>query len=260
MVTRRRSPAEIVADAQVVTFSREEFLREVWEYEPGEHVTILAPSGGGKTQLAYQVLGQTSAPDLQATVIVMKPRDSTVTAWTAKLGFKTIRDWPPAKISGLVTKKPPGYVLWPKESQDPDETDSRHYRIFRRAILDNYYNAVSKKALTKSVGKIIFADEVVSLEDELGLKKELLLVWRKGRSMSCGIMGASQRPVDISRMAYQAHHLFLGNDPDVDVQKRYGEIGGGIDKELVKALCASLKLFQFVYIRRDKREICIVDA
>jgi hypothetical protein len=261
MVTRRRrTPAEIVTDAQVVTFDRDEFLREVWEYKPGEHVTVLAPSGGGKTHLAYQLLGETAEQDLQATVIVMKPRDKTVDAWTKELQFKTIRDWPPPKISGIVTKRPAGYVLWPRESQDPDETEARHYRIFRRAILDNYYNAISKRAINKSVGKIIFADEVVSLEEELGLRKELQLVWSKGRSMECGLWGASQRPAYISRFAYQAHHLFLGNDPDEDVQKRYGEIGGGIDKELVRALCATLKTFQFIYIRRDAREICIVDA
>jgi len=259
MVTRRRTPAQIVADAQVVTFDREFFLREVWDYRPGEHVTVLAPSGGGKTHLAYQLLQVTAEPELQACVIVMKPRDETVDKWNRRLKFKVVRDWPPAKITGLISKRPAGYVLWPKESQDPDETDYRHYRIFRRAILDNYYNAVSTKSINHSDGKIVFADEVVSLEDELGLRKELQRVWSKGRSMSCGLWGASQRPAYISRFAYQAHHLFLGNDPDEDVQKRYGEIGGGIDKELVKALCARLKDKQFVYIHRDTRSICIVN-
>jgi hypothetical protein len=260
MVTRRRqTQAELVASAQVVTFPREFFLDEVWDYRPGEHVTVLAPSGGGKTHLAYQLLGATAEPELQACVIVMKPRDETVDKWNRRLQFKVVRDWPPAKITGLFTKRPAGYVLWPKESPDPEDTEVRHYRIFRRAILDNYNNAVSKKAISKSDGKIIFADEVVSLEDELGLRKPLQTVWSKGRSMSCGLWGASQRPAYISRFAYQAHHLFLGNDPDEDVQKRYGEIGGGVDKELVKALCANLKDKQFVYIHRDTKSICIID-
>lgn len=260
MPPRRRSSAEIVTDAQVTTFDRDFFLQEVFDYKPGEHVTVLAPSGGGKTQLAYQLLEDTATPELQACVIVMKPRDDTVDKWNRRLKFKVVRDWPPAKITGLVSKRPPGYVLWPKESRDPDETDDRHYRIFRAAILDNYYNAVSKKSLNQSDGKIIFADEVVSLEEELGLRKELQRVWSKGRSMNCGLWAASQRPAYISRFAYQAHHLFLGNDPDEDVQKRYGEIGGGIDKELVKAICSQLDVYQFVYIHRDTRAICIVDA
>jgi len=252
---RRATPADIVADAGVVTFSRDVFLHEVWEYEAGEHVTVLAPSGGGKTHLAYQLLERTADDRLQACVIVMKPRDKTVDAFTKRVGFKVVRDWPPARITGVFAKRPPGYTLWPKESPDPEVTEARHYQIFRRAILDNYYNAVSRN----SDGKIIFADEVVSLEDELGLRKPLQTVWSKGRSMSCGLWGASQRPAYISRFAYQAHHLFLGNDPDEDVQKRYGEIGGGINKDLVKALCGNLSDKQFVYIRRDAREICIVD-
>jgi len=255
MPPRRRTDAEVLAETDVVTYGRQEFLEDVWAYEPGEHVTILAPSGGGKTHLAYQLLDETADKRLQATVIVMKPRDSTVTAFSKRTGFKVIRDWPPAKITGVFTEKPRGYTLWPKESAEPEITEARHHAIFRRCILDNYNHAVSRN----SDGKIVFADEVVSLVEELGLAKPLKTVWTKGRSMGSGLWAASQRPVDIPRNAYQAHHLFLGLETDEDVQKRYGEIGGGIDKYLVKALVSNLELQQFVYIRRDAREICIVD-
>lgn len=260
MPPRRRRQDEIITEAQVTTFDRDYFLQEIWDYKPGEHVTVLAPSGGGKTHLTFQLLDETARPDLQACVIVMKPRDETVDKWNRVLKFKIVRDWPPAKITGVVTERPRGFVLWPKESRDPDETDARHYRIFRKAILDCYYNAVSKKSLNKSVGRILAADEAVSLEEELGLRRELQRVWSKGRSMSCGLWASSQRPAYLSRYAYQAHHLFLGNDPDEDVQKRYGEIGGGIGKELVQALCSRLGDKQFLYIHRDTRTMCIVDA
>lgn len=233
----------------VVTFDRETFIKEVFDYAPGDHVTVLAPTGGGKTQLAYELLGETASPDLQAVVLVMKPRDSTVDKFTRQFKFRTIRDWPPPQRIKF-QKKVPGYVLWPTETADPDADDVRHATIFRRCV----------RALYRRGDKIVFADETYSLEKELGLDDDLRRMWTKGRSMKAGLWAASQRPVWISRWAFQAQHLFLGNDPDEDMQKRYGEIGGGIDPQLVRALTAQLQRFQFVYINREERSLCVVDA
>jgi hypothetical protein len=245
MATRSRLN---VAEYGVATIGREEFLDEYWDYTAGEHVTVLAPTGGGKTHLLYQLLGETADPELQATVLVMKPRDETVVKFSKKYGFRIVRDWPPAKVTAIA-KKPAGYVLWPKESNDPEYDDRRHSIIFQRAIRDNY----------RKGNRITVGDEVYSLESELKLSKELVRVWTKGRSMDNGLWAASQRPAYISRWAYQAHHLFLGNDPDLETQKRYGEIGAGINPDLVRALTAKLSRYQFVYIQRDDRRICIVD-
>lgn len=242
MVTKR-------IDANIVTFSRKDFLGEVWDYAPGDSVTCLAPTGGGKTQLAYELLGVTAHEDLQAVVFVMKPRDETVDKFTRKFKFKTVRDWPPARHR-VFDKKPAGYVLWPKEHGDPDYDDARQAIIFRKALRDLY----------RKGNKIVFVDETYSLENELGLKKDLNRLWTKGRSMKSGLWAASQRPVWISRWALQAHHLFLGFDPDVDMQKRYGEIGGGIDPDIVRSVVSRLQRYQFVYISREERAMCIVDA
>lgn len=236
----------------VVTFSRQTFIKEVFDYLEGDHVTFLCPTGGGKTQLAYQLLGETADKDLQATVLVMKPKDTTVARFSVQYGYKTIREWPPPKITALA-KKPPGWVLWPTETGDPDRDDLRHTAIFRNCLRSQYLTA-------KKNPNITFADETYSLEKELGLDTELRRMWTKGRSVGAGLWAASQRPVWISRWAFQAQHLFLGHDPDVDMQKRYGEIGGGIDPDLVRSLTAGLKRYQFVYINREERAICIVDA
>lgn len=255
MPPRRRQDVDLITEADVVTFDRETFLRDYWDYRPGEHVTILAPSGGGKTHLAFQLMNESTSPRLQATVIVMKPRDETVSKFTRRLKFKTIRDWPPAKIKSVFQEKTRGYVLWPREAYDPEDTEAQHYAIFRRCILDNYKNAKSRT----SDGKILFTDEAVSLVEELNLAKPMKTVWSKGRSNFCGLWAASQRPVDIPRIAYQSHHLFLGLETDWDVLRRYGEIGAAIDKDLVRALVSNLEMKQYVYIHRDTRSVCIVD-
>ena len=243
-----RERADVDA-AALVTFPRDVFINEVFDYSAGEHVTVLAPTGGGKTQLAYGLLGAVATPDLQAVVFVMKPKDSTVAKFTARFKFKTVRDWPPGPGARL-QKKPPGYVLWPKETDNPDQDDWRHEHIFRRAI----------RALYKRGNSIIFADETYSLEQELGLKDDLRRVWTKGRSIGTGLWAASQRPVWISLWAFQAQHLFLGNDPDQKARERYGEIGAGFDPELIRTLTARLERYQFLYINREERTMCIVDA
>lgn len=238
---------------EVVYFERSQFLTEVWDYNAGEHVTVLAPTGGGKTQLAYDLLGHTMKPELPAVIFVMKPRDDTVVEYTKKHKLRTVRNWPPTRdnmMARVFREKPKGWVLWPIESGDPDLDDHRHRTIFQRAIRERY----------RKGSCITFADETFSLERELDLSKDLNRVWTKGRSMGDGLWAASQRPRYISLWAYQAHHLFLANDPDVESQKRLSEIGGGVDPEVVRTTLPTLKQYEFLYINRDERAMCIVGA
>jgi hypothetical protein len=236
-------------EAEIVTFGRKDFLDRIWDYHGGDAVTILAPQGGGKTHLGYQLLGATATKELPAIVMVMKPKDSTVTRFTAKEKFRTVRDWPPP-VARTVLDKPRGWVLWPAHVYDPRVDEARHHVIFRRAILDSY----------KKGHRILFADETYSLEEELGLTTELRTVWTKGRSMECGLWGASQRAAYISRWAYQAQHLFLGHDPDEDAQKRLSEIGAAVNPAWVRWAIARLPKHHFLYINRDERTMCIVAA
>lgn len=237
----------------VVRYSRGEFLDEVWEYRPGEHATILAPSGGGKTHLGYQLLDATATVEVPAVVLVMKPRDSTVSKFSKQAKFRTVRQWPPPPVRSVLQGKTRGWVLWPPHTFNPDMDDAVQKAIFTRAVLDCY----------KRGNRIIFADETYSLENELpagGLTKPIRTVHTKGRSMGCGMWSASQRAAYINKWAYQAHHLFLGHDPDDDAQQRLSEIGAAVDKRLVRHTVGNLAQHEFLYINRDDRTMCIVEA
>lgn len=250
-----------VDETGIVTFDRHTFFTEVFDPQEGDCATFLCPYGGGKTQIALEALAVTARPDYPATIVVMKPRDKTIERFLRVHKWPIVRDWPPARVTlfgKLFRKQPAGYVLWPSESGNPDIDDARHTGIFRKCFRLMYW-AAGRKGKRRQPG-IIFCDETYSLENELGLKKDLKRIWSKGRSVGCGLWAASQRPVWIDRLALQAQHLFLGYDPDTDMQKRYGEIGGGIDPETVRLIVSKLQRFQFVYINREERSICIIDA
>lgn len=238
-------------EADVVHFDRETFLTQVWDPGAGDHVTLLAPTTCGKTHLAYQLLGQTATPELPAVVMVMKPKDPATERWTKKLGFETVRDWPPPPTKKLFRDKPiRGWSVWPRHAYDPDIDDPRHRALFRKVILDSY----------KRGNRILFADETYSLENELGLSTELRTVWTKGAAMGCGMWAATQRPAHISRWAYQAHHLFIGGETDEDTQRRLSEIGAAVDAGKVRWLLPRLGKWEFLYINRDEKAMCIVGA
>jgi hypothetical protein len=236
-------------EADVTLFDRKTFLTQVWDYQAGEHVTILAPTTGGKTTLLGQLMGESATKDLPAVMMVMKPRDPATQKLAKKLDLLTVRTWPPPKTNTLFRDRPiRGWVVWPAHVYDPAIDDPRHRAVFRRVILDCY----------KHGNRILVADETYSLEEELELSGELRTVWTKGAAMDCGMWAATQRPAYISKWAYQAHHLFLGKDPDEDTQRRLSEIGAAVDPGKVRWIVGRLEKWHFLYINRDEQAMCIV--
>jgi len=238
--------------SEIYLFPREEFIAERFRYNPGEHVTCLGPTGSGKTRLLNELAEAVVHPKLQGIALAAKPRDKTMTEWSERLKFRTVRTWPPPWQAWNVLgpdRNPPGWTLWPKHSFDPEVDDDHLYTQFRAALLWAYQKG----------NKVILADELLALTD-LHLTRELRALWTRGRSMNAGLFGGSQKPTDIPTYAYgQAQHLLLANDPDERSRKRFSEIGG-VDPKLVDRTVLSLDKYQWLYIRRDGPKMCIIDA
>jgi hypothetical protein len=244
-VTRLRQRRDF---APPVTFPRDEFLAERWNYQAGDHVTFLAPTQNGKTTLAFELLDRTASKELPAIVLVQKPRDPVVKKWLDYLrddrGWIKTENWPPNPLR----KRAAGYIVWPRYTYHPDTDNRKQEDIFRRAILDSY----------KQGNRILFADETYGLTNRLDLDKELISVWSQGAGMGCGLWAATQRPAYIPLWAYsQAEHVFISADPDKRARMRYAEIGG-INPHLVEATVQRLPKYHWLYIRRTGPAVCIV--
>lgn len=243
---------------ELPTFPLNEFLGPPgvgrWRYESGEHVTILGPTGWGKTHLAYRLLGATARPRLPALALVIKPRDATVKRWAAELDMPIVHDWP--LVASPLRRRRNGHTVWPRFTRDPEKDDALLYHVMKRTLRDTYARGDRIVFTDEAAGVAELKDPAVRNSRPLAVYLEAL--WMRGRSMGAGVWAASQRPVDIPLHAYtQASHLFLGNDPDHRGRMRYAEIGG-IDPDVVKYQTARLPKWHWLYIRRDGQRACVV--
>lgn len=233
-------------------YDRGFFLDRVWDYHPGEHVTFLAPTQWGKTTLAQQLINVTATEKLPCVSLVMKPRDSTVRRWAVEQDFRVIRRWPPpAHHSGNMpfAEKPRGWVVWPvSKPRDHYEDTIKIWEQFRNVLTDTY----------RKGNRIVFADELYGITNELNLEPEVQALYTRGASMGAGVWAATQRPAYVPRNAYSmAEHIFLARDPDRQTQKRYAEIGGQ-DPHDVFGNVNTLQKYEWLYCRRSDSSMCIV--
>lgn len=243
----------------VEIIGREEFVTNRFDYNAGEHVTFIGYTQSGKTTLAFELLDEVTSKELQAVVLVMKPKDKVPDTWKKKLKYRRIRDWPPTNASPNYPNRlrPRGWVLWPKLG-DIDEDDVILRRVFRHALKENYSIAAHKRA----PGRIIFADEIVGLDKELGLDRELKAIYMRGSGMGVGMWAATQRPFEAPLFCYNAaRHLFLHHDTDRRNIDRYRQIGGGFDPDKIQHITMNvLEEHQFLYLRKGPKAMCIVDS
>lgn len=238
---------------QLDTIDRQEFLTQRWHYRAGDHVTIVGPSGWGKTYLAYQLLALTATPKLPACVLVIKPRDKTVREFSKAQGYRIVKTWPPVRVP--FTAPRPGYTLWPVQKPHRD------------AAVEDFIIAqqcsIALQTLYLHGDGIVFCDETAGLS-EFGLDPDLRRLWQRGRSMGAGLWASTQRPVKVPLDAYSnAAHLFFGRDLDKRSRDRYSEISGINPRELSESVLA-LSRYQWLYIQVNgptgRPRMCVVDA
>jgi len=224
---------------QIAHLDREEFLTRKLDIQPGEHLGIWEPTGGGKTHLAYQMLGETMRrqPQLRFVSAMPKSRSPATRMWAARLNLKIIDRWPPpASLS-----RPAGYVFWPKHLKDAPVAENREQLAarFRRMLHDQYQSGDS----------VTLADDIYLMAVILGLNMECEEFWTAGAEGGASLWAPNQKPSgtagggSVSSFSYNSPtHLLFGKDTDERNQRRFSEIGGGIDPKLVASIVPNLKI------------------
>lgn len=210
------------------------FMRH-WRWEQGEHVTVVGPTGTGKTTLIRALMVKRYDAGGAVAVLATKPRDANLTRWAREDGLTVVREWPPS---------------WPWWKRTPEDVDGvpwdRRVMVWphlRGAEDVPHMAAVHRRALGDTFAEgswCVVAEELHYLSDVLRLDDELVTAWTQGRSNGVSIIGGTQRPVNIPLYAYSSatHLFFFGDNDEVNLARiqGLGGLSGGVVRETVRAL------------------------
>jgi energy-coupling factor transporter ATP-binding protein EcfA2 len=227
----------------LLQLDRAEWLDSYFEYNDGEHVVIVEPTGGGKTHLMYQMLAAVMRehPGLRPVSFMPKPSDPSTAQWAKALNLRETPVWPPEPK--LFRGKPAGHVLWPKHRMDlaPDARREQVGQVLRAGLDDQYKRGRS----------ISLIDDAHSAATMMGLNSYIEEILVNGRAGGAAAWLALQKPSGtvnsggITSFAYSSptHYLF-GKDTEARNLKRLSEIGGGVDPARVEEIVRNLRLYR----------------
>jgi len=217
-----------------------------WRWHAGEHVTVIGPTGTGKTTVMRALLPKRYEAGGAVCVVGTKTRDKTLAKWCHDDGLTRVKSWPPT-WPGWWWQRPPGdewkqrVMLWPKLHNVEDIA----------AMGPTVRDAMG--AMFTAGNWCIVADELWYFCEEMGLSHELKTFWSQGRSAGLSVVGGTQRPADIPLLAYDsATHLFFFNDSDDNNLKRVGGLGG-LPSRQTREIVKALPFHDVLYVNTRKR-------
>lgn len=213
----------------------DDFVRDVFNPSPGEHVAVIGPTGQGKTLLQRHIL-----PKYQFTVaFATKPQDLTMDRLIERDGYVRLSRW-----YSLNTIDHPRRVIWPDATR-LDSVD-RQKEVFRDAFDKAFREAGRPKE--NPIGWAIAIDELWYICNVLSLSKEVKIFLLQGRSIGHSLIVATQRPSQVPLEIYdQSTHLFFFRDNDRNNLDRLSSIQAR-DSALVRLVVANLDTHQTLYI------------
>jgi hypothetical protein len=223
LTTLAPSPHKPLPSRSVADLDFPAALRYVWAgWKQGEHVSLIGPTGAGKTFFKRYLLRRRS----YITTFVTKNSDSELDRIHREEGFIVQRkEWDGSR-GDLI-------ALWPKvlKNQDPDDFQAMQRYYFRKAINDAFHQK----------GWTLDFDEVSYMCDFLHMDRTMRWLLQQGRSDKTTIVAATQRPAWIPRAFYSMPSwlVFWANQDGEDL-KRISSLGG-VDGKVLRREVSELR-------------------
>lgn len=218
-----------------------------FDWRQGEHVSLIGPTGTGKTTLGIQLLPLRR----YVAAIGTKPKDPTFDSLERDAGFRLVDPRRRGALPHLPDRGvPPRVLVWPR-SRTLDRAAKRDQRRIIHDALNRAYSAG---------GWTLFADELSYLSRTLSLAPELVDIWQQGRSNSVSLIGCTQRPRWVPLDCYSAAtHLFLWRTNDSQDIARLSGLNGA-DTRAVRAIVPDLGRHDVLYVNTRTGELCVTVA
>lgn len=202
-----------------------------FSWRQGDHLTIIAPTGSGKTVLARQLLRYRD----WVVILGVKNRDAELYGPFQREGYELVQTFDPDPDQGETH-----LLLAPRTDKHGDEARAYKREVFTEALYEVY----------DAGGWCVYGDDLQYQIDKLKLGTPFEELWMLGRSEGVTVVGASQEPVNIPPMAYgMASHLFLGQNTDKMRADRMAELTG-VNRAQVRQTILALPKHEFLYVSK----------
>lgn len=213
-------------------------LREEWQ--PGEHWTLLGPTGTGKTHAALTLASMCR----YVLVVATKRQDPLIDELRAS--HKLVRDLK-SEVLWTQTGEPlhRKLVFWPHA---PAKATAQERVVWQAREI--------RKALDwadRTGGWCVVIDELMWASRNLGLEKELESLYFQARTQGVSVIGAAQRPRQVPLLALnQSTYLLIWQTSDKQDIERLRELSAGFPPKLIDEAVRTLN--------RQRHEALFVDA
>lgn len=229
-----RKLAQIATQAPRIPW--DEFRKTVFRWKAGEHMSLIGPTGLGKTTMLVNVLPIHPF----VTVFATKPRDKTMSGLIRDSGYVRFDRWP----NGLDAQQYPRRVIWP----DATRLDSH---VTQKAVFQDAFARIYREG-----GWTLALDETWYVDDILGLGREIKTYLLQARSLDISLLSAFQRPAWVPRELYSSstHLMFWRTNDETDLRSLSGV--GFRSAALIRDVVSDLDLYQVLYINTRTGEMC----